>query len=91
MAELVTMNYSRTARLSDWQDRLDYAAAVLFAVTGVRLIPVWRPFITMDLEDYCTFHSFYDHRGDRIPDVTMLNRHRNMSKDTKTRCEVGVV
>ena len=46
---LNTMSRQRTYRLREWQEHLDYIATVLFKVTGVRVIPVWKPYIAMDL------------------------------------------
>ena len=46
MLGLPTMNKYRTWRQRDWQGRLDSVAATLFLVTGVKLIPVWQPYIS---------------------------------------------
>ena len=72
MLGLPTMNKYRTWRQRDWQERLDSVAANLFLVTGVKLIPVWQPFITMDMEAYCAFRSINLRAGGKGIDITML-------------------
>ena len=72
MIGLPTMNKYRSWRTQDWQERLDNAAANLFLVTGVKIIPVWQPFITMDMEAYCTFRSVNLRSGGKGIDITML-------------------
>ena len=72
MLGLPTMDKYRTWRQRDWQERLDSVAANLFLVTGVKLIPVWQPFIVMDMESYCAFSSINTKHGEKAIDITMM-------------------